>query len=142
MKKLLEKFFAFLKAFADVGGEDEPDDENVVENLQQEVEEQSEPVEESQINVELIRYAPSNFSEGRDIADSIISGRTVVLNIKYLEFDVARRLVDFLCGIIYAQNGDYKRFEKDMTTLHVFAPHGINIEKDVIESHKIDEVDY
>ena len=45
---------------------------------------------------------PVSFGEAVDIADNINLKKTVVLNLEECEVDTARRLVDFLSGVAYA----------------------------------------
>ncbi len=55
---------------------------------------------------------PKDFDECRDIADSLKAQNAVVLNLEDTNPPVAGRIVDFLSGVAYANNGSIKRVAK------------------------------
>jgi cell division inhibitor SepF len=61
----------------------------------------------TQLQVVLVK--PERFENAREIADHLNEKRTVVLNLESTNKDTARRLVDFLCGVAYANNGKIQR---------------------------------
>lgn len=61
----------------------------------------------SSLSVVLVK--PETFAEATDIADHLNAKKTVVLNLESASKDVSRRLVDFLSGAAYANNGNLKR---------------------------------
>ena len=61
----------------------------------------------AQLQVVLVK--PERFDDASSIADQLNNKRTVVLNLESTNKDVARRLVDFLSGVAYANNGQIKR---------------------------------
>ena len=61
----------------------------------------------TQLKVVLVR--PERFEDASEIADHLRDKRTVVLNLESTEKEVARRLVDFLSGVAYAQEGKIKK---------------------------------
>jgi len=61
----------------------------------------------TQLQVVLVK--PERFETAREIADHLNDKRTVVLNLESASKDTARRLVDFLCGVAYANNGKIQR---------------------------------
>ncbi len=52
---------------------------------------------------------PERFDDASAIADHLNAKRTVVLNLESTNKDISRRLVDFLSGVAYANNGQIKR---------------------------------
>lgn len=52
---------------------------------------------------------PRNYHEVKKIAQHILNGEAVLVNFQSVEEDQARRIVDFLTGTVYAQDGDIKR---------------------------------
>ena len=55
-------------------------------------------------------FRPERFGEEtRSIADELMSTHTVVLNLEDTNKDMARRILDFLSGVAYANNGKIKR---------------------------------
>ncbi len=60
----------------------------------------------AQLQVVIVK--PVRFDEAADIADHLVEKRTVVLNLEQTSKDIARRIIDFLCGAAYAHNGRIK----------------------------------
>ena len=61
----------------------------------------------TQLQVVLVK--PEAFQDASAIADHLNEKRTVVLNLESAGNELARRLVDFLSGVAYANNGQIKR---------------------------------
>jgi len=61
----------------------------------------------TQLQVVLVN--PERFENAAEIADHLREKRTVVLNLERTDKDVARRLMDFLSGVAYAQEGKIKK---------------------------------
>lgn len=59
--------------------------------------------------VELKVIRPESYEEVRSVADNLIAGCTVVLNVEALEKHVIFRMLDFLNGVTYCQDGEIKR---------------------------------
>lgn len=60
-------------------------------------------------------YKPLDYQDGPVIADYLMDGYTVVMNIEELERSAVMRLIDFLLGVIHVLDGDMRRVAK--TTL-------------------------
>ena len=58
--------------------------------------------------LQVVISKPTVFTEARDIANQLIEKRTVILNLEQAEKNVSRRIVDFLSGVAYANNGQIK----------------------------------
>lgn len=61
----------------------------------------------TQLQVVLVK--PERFDDASAVADHLNQRRTVVLNLESTNKEVSRRLVDFLSGVAYANNGQIKR---------------------------------
>ena len=61
----------------------------------------------TQLAVVLVK--PDRFENAAEIADHLKDKRTVVLNLEQTNKDIARRLVDFLSGVAYANEGKIKK---------------------------------
>ena len=59
--------------------------------------------------VELKVVRPESYDEVRTVADHLIAGCTVVLNVEVLERPVIMRMLDFLNGVTYCQDGEIRR---------------------------------
>lgn len=52
---------------------------------------------------------PENFEEARDITNHLKARKPIIVNMEALEKEVARRIVDFLSGSVYALDGDMQK---------------------------------
>lgn len=82
----------------------------------------------TQLAVVLVK--PERFENAADIADHLKEKRTVVLNLESTNKDVARRLVDFLSGVAYANEGKIK---KVANSTYIITPYNVDILGDLID---------
>ena len=82
----------------------------------------------TQLKVVLVK--PERFENASEIADNLKDKRTVVLNLESTNKDVARRLIDFLCGVAYAGEGKIK---KVAANTYLITPCSVDIEGDLID---------
>ena len=61
----------------------------------------------TQLQVVLVK--PDRFENAAEIADHLREKRTVVLNLEQTNKEIARRLLDFLSGVAYANEGKIKK---------------------------------
>ena len=75
---------------------------------------------------------PRSYQDGPDIADHLIDGFTVVLDIEGLDPKSSIRLIDFLAGALQVLGGELRRVTK---TTFVLSPHagGFSDEEDGID---------
>ncbi len=60
-------------------------------------------------NLELKVVKPDRYENVNQIADHLLNSRTVVLNLEGINKETARRLIDFLSGVVYSIDGSLKR---------------------------------
>ncbi len=73
-------------------------------------------------------YKPERFGEEtRSIADELIKTHTVVLNLEDTNKDMARRILDFLSGVAYANDGKIKRVA---TNTYIIIPSNVDLTGD------------
>lgn len=82
----------------------------------------------TQLQVVLVK--PDKFQDASAIADHLRDKRTVVLNLEAANKDVARRMVDFLSGAAYAQEGKIK---KVAVATYIITPYNVDIIGDLID---------
>jgi len=78
-------------------------------------------------NIELKVVRPESFAEVSTIADYLIGGCTVFLNLEATEKDASRRILDFLSGVAYANNGQMKRVA---ATTFIISPNNVDVSED------------
>ena len=82
----------------------------------------------TQLKVVLVK--PERFEDASTIADHLNNKRTVVLNLESTNKEVSRRLVDFLSGVAYANNGQIKRVA---TAPSSSPPYNVDIMGDLLD---------
>ena len=82
----------------------------------------------TQLQVVLVK--PDKFEAASEIADHLRDKRTVVLNLESTNKDVARRLLDFLSGVAYANEGKIK---KVANSTYIITPLNVDILGDLID---------
>ena len=82
----------------------------------------------TQLSVVLVK--PERFENAADIADHLKEKRTVVLNLEETNKDIARRLIDFLSGVAYANEGKIK---KVANSAYIITPYNVDILGDLID---------
>ena len=82
----------------------------------------------TQLQVVLVK--PERFEDASTIADQLNAKRTVVLNLESTGKEVSRRLIDFLSGVAYANNGQIKRVA---TRPFIITPYNVDIMGDLID---------
>lgn len=60
-------------------------------------------------NMEVCVIKPTNVEEAREITETLLAGRTVVLNLEGLDVDVAQRIIDFTSGSCFAISGNLQK---------------------------------
>lgn len=80
--------------------------------------------------VQVVLVKPSRFDQAAEIADHLRERRTVVINLETTNKDVARRLVDFLSGVAYANDGKIK---KVAINTYIITPYNVDIMGDLID---------
>lgn len=59
--------------------------------------------------MEVCVIKPTSFDETREITDTLLSNRTVVLNMEGLDMNLAQRIIDFTSGSTYAIHGNLQK---------------------------------
>jgi len=82
----------------------------------------------AQFQVVLVK--PERYEEAAAIADHLNTKRSVVLNLESTNRDIARRLLDFLSGVAYANNGQIKRVAN---STYIITPYNVDVMGDLID---------
>ena len=82
----------------------------------------------TQLQVVLVK--PDKFDDASAIADHLREKRTVVLNLESTNKEIARRLLDFLSGVAYANDGKIK---KVAINTYIITPYNVDIMGDLID---------
>jgi cell division inhibitor SepF len=82
----------------------------------------------TQLQVVLVK--PDKFDDASAIADHLREKRTVVLNLESTNKEIARRLLDFLSGVAYANEGKIK---KVAISTYIITPYNVDILGDLTD---------
>ena len=80
--------------------------------------------------LQVVLVAPERFETAAEIADHLREKRTVVLNLEKTSKDICRRLLDFLSGVAYAQDGKIK---KVAVNTYLITPYNVDLMGDLLD---------
>ena len=84
----------------------------------------------STMQLQVVLVKPEHFEDASAVADHLNAKRTVVLNLESTSKDIARRLIDFLSGVAYANNGQIKRVA---ASTFIITPYNVDIMGDLLD---------
>ena len=73
----------------------------------------------------MILVEPRAYSESQQIADHLKRRNSVVVNLKRVTADQAKRIIDFLSGTLYAIGGDLQKLGNG---IYLCTPKNVNVE--------------
>ena len=138
---------SFKNWISRVMGPEEDDDELEMENETESMDFVSKPNRESEpattprkgnkvVNIhataqlQVVLVKPERFEDASTVADHLNAKRTVVLNLESANKDVARRILDFLSGVAYANDGQIK---KVANCTFIITPSNVGIMGDLLD---------
>ncbi|MBR6771241.1 MAG: cell division protein SepF [Lachnospiraceae bacterium] len=88
--------------------------------------------------MEVCVIKPTSMEDSREITETLLANRTVVLNLEGLDMDVAQRVIDFSYGSCFALNGKMQRISH---SIFIFTPPSVDISGDYQELLTTDTLD-
>lgn len=79
--------------------------------------------------LQVVLTKPEKFSDAKEIADNLNEKRTIVLNLESTSKDEALRLLDFLSGVAYANDGEIKKIAK---STFIITPYNVDVMGDLL----------
>lgn len=92
-----------------------------------------EALQENDGNNKMILLEPRAYSESQQIADYLKARNTVVVNLKRVTSDQAKRIVDFLSGTIYSIGGDLQKIGGG---IFLCTPNNVNVEGKITDERE------
>lgn len=80
------------------------------------------------LGMEVCVIKPTTIADEIEITDTLLSGRTVIINMEGLDVDLAQRIIDFTSGATYALHG---RLQKITNYIFLVTPNGVDISGDI-----------
>ena len=78
-------------------------------------------------DMEVCVIKPTTPEDAREITDTLLSNRTVVLNMEGLDVDIAQRIIDFASGSTYAINGNFQQISR---YIFIITPASVDVSGD------------
>lgn len=120
-----------LKGFFGGSNEDIKDNRNINEDEYYEID--AKTFADSSSSSKMILFEPRAYSESQQIADYLKKRSAVVVNLKRVTPDQAKRIVDFLSGTLYAINGGLQKLG---TGIFLCTPNNVNVEGSISDEAK------
>ncbi len=86
------------------------------------------PSRRAAANMEVCVVRPTSVEDSREITETLLSGRTVILNLEGLDLEVAQRIIDFTSGATYAISGN---LQKISSYIFLVTPTNVDISGDL-----------
>ena len=77
---------------------------------------------------EVVLFRPSSFNDTSKAADDLRNRKAVIVNMENVDKAMARRVVDFLSGCVYALDGTVKKIAQ---SAYLFCPHNMDVVGDL-----------
>lgn len=77
-----------------------------------------------QEEMEVCVVKPTSVEDSREITETLLNGRTVVLNLEGLDIEIAQRIIDFTSGSCFAISGN---LQKISNYIFIITPHNVDI---------------
>ncbi len=78
--------------------------------------------------MEVCVIKPSTIEDELEITETLLNGRTVVINMEGLSVDIAQRIIDFTSGATFAMHGN---LQKISNYIFLATPSGVDISGDI-----------
>lgn len=78
--------------------------------------------------MEVCVIKPNSVDDAREITETLLSGRTVILNLEGLDLEVAQRIIDFTSGATFAISGN---LQKISNYIFLVTPTNVDISGDL-----------
>ena len=79
-------------------------------------------------NMEVCVVKPTQLDDSREIINTLLAGRTVILNLEGLDLEIAQRIIDFTSGAAYAIDG---KLQKISSYIFLVTPPNVEITGDL-----------
>ena len=81
-------------------------------------------------NVRVVISQPNSYDQASEICEHLKQKKSIIVNLEYVNKDVARRIIDFMSGAVYALDGN---IQKISNSIFLIAPFNYEITNEVIK---------
>ncbi len=86
------------------------------------------PARRGSVSMEVCVIKPNSVEDAREITETLLSGRTVILNLEGLDLEIAQRIIDFTSGATFAISGN---LQKISNYIFLVTPTNVDISGDL-----------
>ena len=79
-------------------------------------------------SMEVCVVKPSSVDDSREITETLLAGRTVILNLEGMDLEIAQRIIDFISGATFAISGN---LQKISNYIFLVTPTNVDISGDL-----------
>ena len=80
--------------------------------------------------LQVIVIKPERFDEAKEIGENLNDKKTVVVNFENTDHDTTRRILDFIAGVVFANNGQVKKIANKTI---IVTPYDVGVMGDIID---------
>ena len=80
--------------------------------------------------VKVIISQPNSFEQSEEICEHLKEKKSIIVNLEYVNKDVARRIIDFISGAEYALDGN---IQKISNSIFLVAPYNYEITNEILK---------
>lgn len=78
--------------------------------------------------VRVVISQPNSFEQSEEICEHLKEKKSIIVNLEYVNKDVARRIIDFISGAVYSLDGN---IQKISNSIFLVAPYNYEITNEV-----------
>ena len=78
--------------------------------------------------MEVCVIKPTSFEDAREVTETLLSGRAVVINFEGMDVDLAQRIIDYTCGTCVAIDGNLRKIS---SYIFIVTPKSVDISGDL-----------
>ena len=87
------------------------------------------PARRTGVSMEVCVIKPTSVEDAREITETLLNNRTVVLNVEGLDVEIAQRIIDFTSGSCFAISGN---LQKISNYIFIITPASVDISGDFL----------
>jgi len=81
-------------------------------------------------SVRVVISQPNSYDQAQEICEHLKEKKSIILNLEYVNKDLARRIIDFMSGAVYALDGN---IQKISNTIFLIAPYNYEITNELVK---------
>lgn len=86
------------------------------------------PAQRRNASMEVCVVKPTSVDDSREITETLLAGRTVILNLEGMDLEIAQRIIDFISGATFAISGN---LQKISNYIFLVTPTNVDISGDL-----------